>query len=140
MLYTDLTKTSSVIVNAATEHIVYFGTETADEPGDHGAGGKSILQASEYTGTVHVTFTVNGSPADNPWIRVLTRHEDLSGVFTDYTSTTDVIGDAAGSVTVAIPITGSVPANRNLTIAIQNPNLAYITVSKVQVRLLSQAV
>lgn len=136
MLYTDLTKTSSVIVNSGAEHIVYFTTETADEPADHGTGGKTILQASEYTGTVWVTVTGRFA---NTGLTVITRHEDASGVAQEVTSTANV-GIYADSTVVAVPVTGSVPADRRLTIVLQNPNGDYITVSKVQVRLLSQAI
>jgi hypothetical protein len=136
MLYTDLEKTGTTLINAGTEYIVYFNVETADEPSDHGTGGKTVLVGSEYTGTVHVT--VNGRAAGSGLI-VQTRHEDTSGVAQELTSSTYVPTYNA-SMTVAVPVTGTVPADRRLTIVLFNGNTDYISVSNVRLQLLSQAV
>ena len=133
MLYTDLTKTSSVIINSGAEHIVYFGTETADEPGDHGAGGKTILTASEYTGTVSVTVT---TPDSN--INVLTRHETTAGVAAEVTS--DIGAYLIDATTLPVSVTGSVPADKRLTVVLVNNSPHTVTVTRVDVRLLSQAI
>ena len=133
MLYTDLTKTSTVIINSGAEHIVYFGTETADEPGDHGAGGKTILTASEYTGTVSVAVATQGSD-----INVMTRHETTAGVAAEVTSTANhYLSDPD---TVATSVTGSVPADKRLTVVLINNSPQTVTVTRVDVRLLSQAI
>lgn len=136
MLYTDVEKTSTVLINAGTEHIVYFNVETADEPSDHGTGGKTVLAGSEYTGTLHVT--VNGRAAGT-FLTVWTRHEDSSGVAQEITSRA-LVPTYDASVQLAIPVTGSVPADRRLTIVLWNGNADYISVSNVRLRLLSQAV
>ena len=133
MLYTDLTKTSSVIINSGAEHIVYFGTETADEPAYHGAGGKTILSASEYTGTVTVAVATMDSA-----VRVLTRHETTAGVAAEVTSDVDTYYGAVG--TLATPVTGSVPADKRLTVVLINDSPHTVTVTRVDVRLLSQAI
>lgn len=135
MIYTDLTKTTSRIINPGTEYIVYFDVETADEPLDHGTGGKTFLESSEYTGTVWTSLNGAATP---PLLRVITRHEDTAGAPQEVTSTADVLGDVSATV-LAVPITGSVPSTRRLTVVLYNPNAFSITVSKVQVRILSQA-
>lgn len=136
MLYTDVTKTGTTLINSGTEHIVYFNVETADEPSDHSTGAKTVLVGSEYTGTIHVT--VNGRAAGTSLI-VWTRHEDTSGVAQEITSRA-LVPIYNASVDVAIPITGSVPADRRLTIVLWNGNADYISVSNVRLQLLSQAV
>ena len=136
MLYTDLSKTSSVIINSGAEHIVYFGTETADEPGDHGAGGKTILTASEYTGTVSIAIAP--STAGSPLL-VQTRHETTTGVAAEITSYAHVdCSDVA--VTRDVSVTGSVASDKRLTVVLYNPNAHTVTVNRVDVRLLSQAI
>lgn len=134
MLYTDLTKTSAVIINSGAEHIVYFGTETADEPADHGVGGKTILSASEYTGTVAVAVTT-----PDALLTVMTRHETTAGVAAEVTSESDVYTEMGGSV-LSASVTGSVPADKRLTVVLRNASPHTVTVTRVDVRLLSQAV
>lgn len=132
MLYTDLTKTSTVIINSGAEHIVYWGTETADEPLDHGTGGKTILAESQYTGTVSVTVATEDSA-----VRVLTRHETTAGVAAEVTSDVDSYYGAVG--TLATPVTGSVPIDKRLTVVLINDSAHTVTVTKVNIKLLSQA-
>ena len=134
MLYTDLSKTSSVIINSGAEHIVYFNVETADEPADHGTGGKSILSASEYTGLVNVAVTTPDS-----LLTVMTRHETTAGVIDVVTAEADVYTEMGGAV-LAAPVTGSVPSGKNLTVVLRNASPHTVTVTRVDVRLLSQAI
>lgn len=133
MLYTDLAKTSSRIINAGTEYVVYFDTETADEPLDHGTGGKTILQGSEYTGTVELEFGGTSGP-----LRVSMRHENSDGTPSTVVSNHDVMG--YNGETYGVSVTGSVPATKGLTVVLTNTGPNSVTVSRVGVRLLSQAV
>ena len=134
MLYTDLTKKSTVIINSGAEHIVYFNAEQADEPTDHGAGGKTILTASEYTGTVNVAVATADSD-----LAVMTRHETSAGAVAEVTSDVDNYIETGGSV-LAVSVTGRVLADKNLTIVLRNGSPHTVTVTRVDVRLLSQAV
>ena len=140
MLYTDLTKTSSVIINNGAEHIVYWGTETADEPLDHGTGGKTILAESEYTGTVQVEFDATTVAAQGtPVLRVMTRHETTAGVPAEVTSSADLDGSAVDA-TRSVSVTGSVPIDKRLTVVLKNTaSTGTITVTRVNIKLLSQA-
>jgi hypothetical protein len=133
MLYTDLALTSSRIINSGAEYAVYFNVENADEPLDHGTGGKTILQGSEYTGTVDLTLGGTVGP-----LRVSMRHENSDGTPSTVTSNHDIMGYVGE--TYAVSVTGTVPATKGLTVLLTNTGPTSITVTRVGVRLLSQAV
>ena len=133
MLYTDLSKTSTVIINSGAEHIVYFNAEQADEPTDHGAGGKTILTASEYTGTVNVAVATADSD-----LAVMTRHETSAGASTWSPPRRRLHRD--GWRVLAVSGHRPVPSGKNLTVVLRNASPHTVTVTRVDVRLLSQAI
>jgi hypothetical protein len=134
MLYTDLNKTTAKTIAAGEEYIVYFDSETADEPSDHGAGGKTFLSGSEYTGTVAVWLDAGAGAAS---VNVMMRHELTDG--STSTSSSAYIDGAAVDVVRAVSVTGSIPADRKMTVVLKNLTAASVTISRVQLRLLSQA-
>jgi len=134
MDFTDLNKTTAKTIQPGTEYAVYFDSESADEPNDHGDGGKTFLMGARYTGTVAVWLD---GATSVPSLSVKMRQELTDGTTSDQSSA-DIDGAAIDTVR-AVSVTGSVPVDRKLTVVLKNVSAVPVTISRVQLRLLSQA-
>lgn len=135
MDYTDISRTTARIINPGEEYVVYFDGEASDEPNDHGDGGKTFLTGARYTGTVSVW--VPDTTTTDPVLRVQMRQELADGT-TSVSSSADLDGSVVDTVR-AVSVTGTVPADRKMTVVLVNLSSVALTVPRVQLRLLSQA-
>ncbi len=135
MDYTQMTRSTDLVIPAGQGRPVFFDIEHADDPNDHGDGGRTILDGGQYTGTVWVWLPAT---VDVEHIGVKMVHE-LAGGTTSTHSTGHVQTQDVPS-TAAVSVTGHVPADRKLFLEIFNSGPTPITVSRVDIRLLSQAI
>ncbi len=135
MQYTQLSRTGNLSIPGGTGLPVYFDTESADEPNDHGSGGRTVLTGAHYTGTVWVWLPY--AAAQN-LIGVKMTHELADGSMSTH-STSHLIIDPEDATTRDVSVTGTVAADRKLYVEIFNYGTATVTIPRVDIRLLSQA-
>lgn len=135
MDYTQLSRQTDLVIPAGQGRPVYFEVENADDPGDHGAGGRTILDGGQYTGTVWVWLPAT---IDVEHIGVKMVHELAGG--TTSTHSTGHIQTQDVPSTAAVSVTGHVPADRKLFLELYNSSDTPITIPRVDLRLLSQAI
>lgn len=132
MDYTQLSRTEPLHIPGGSTLPVYFDVENADEPNDHGNGGRTVLMGGHYNGSVAVWV-----PEDAPRLGVLMTQE-LPDTSLSTSSTADIDTDPATASCVSVPITGHVPNDRKLMVQIKNYGSATVTISRVDIRFLSQ--
>ena len=136
MMYTSVARTAAnMVVGAGASAPIYFDTEYVDEPGDHGAGGKSVLGDSTsghtYTGTLSLQFA-SPLPAGVSvrMVRQKTGSPDSGEPMTDL---------MAGPVSHSVSVTGHVPATWALVAEVTNDSAASVTIEWAGLRFHSQA-
>lgn len=136
MDFTQLSRRVPLVIPAGQARPVFFEVELDDQPGDHGDGGRTVLDGGHYTGTVNVWL-----PGDLEVRKVTVRmvHELADGTVSPH-SLGDIWPDPADETTQAVSITGEVQADRKLFVEIHNHGDTPITVPRVDVRLFSQAI
>lgn len=123
MQFTSLARTATLTIPAGQSRIVYWDAEYQDGPGDHGAGGKTIVSGEHFTGTVALKFSALSTGVYARMVHEL----DAGGTSDDFTvPVTDIFA--------AVPYTGRVPEDRNLVLEIQNTSLSPVTLSWAAVR------
>lgn len=132
MLITSVARTTTLTVPAGEERDVYFDAEYVDDPSDHGAGGKTVLTASDYTGTASFIFS---APLPAGVQVKMVREHATSGDSAE--PSTDLV---SGTTRASVSVTGTVALNWNLVLRITNNSASSVTTSWVGLRLMSQAV
>lgn len=136
MDYTQLSRQTDLVIPAGTGKPVYFEVENADDPNDHGDGGRTILTGGVYTGTVWVWLPADAEAA---LVGVKMVHELSTGAVSTH-STGHITADPDSTQTASTSITGHVPADRKLFVELFNYGPDTITIPRVDLRLLSQAI
>ena len=134
MDYTSLARTAAtVMVNPGTSAKIYFDTEYVDEPGDHGANGKTVLSGRTtgryYTGTLSLAFAA-ALPAGVS-VRMV---RERSGFPDSGEPATDLTAGLDHSVSV----TGHVAADYGLVAEVTNSSGSSVTIWWAGIRLLSR--
>lgn len=134
MEYTHLSRRVPLIIPANQSRPVFWEVEFDDEPADHGDGGRTVLDGGRYTGAVNVYLPATPMAVK---LTVQMTHELADGSVS--ASTLADIWTDAEEGTQAVPVTGEIPADRKLFVEIHNHSATQITVPRVDIRLLSQA-
>ena len=133
MDYTSVARTAATAtVPANGTYEIYFDTEYADEPGDHGGGGKTVLAGPRtYDGTLSLHFAA-ALPAGVSvrMVRKETGQPDSGEPQTDLT---------AGPKKHSVSVTGHVASGWELVAEIVNDSASQLTVKWAALRLHSQA-
>lgn len=131
-LYTSvyLNATSQAILNGQTKEVYFLG-EQADDPGDHGTGGKTVLTSSEFTGAGKVVFS---APTPAGLRAQMVRQQNNTTVGTEWM--TDI---PAGIQHFAFPVAGTIPTGYDLILEVVNNSGATVTLTEAWMRLFSQA-
>jgi hypothetical protein len=131
-----LTRTEDLTLIANNPQYVYWTTEAADEPNQHGDGGRTFLQNTEYTG--RIDLEIEGLTADD-YVEVRTMHEPTGGTpYAVSVTQIDGRGDGTTRISRAIPITGRVGADR-LSIQVTSQAGQPVTLAYAKVTALSWA-
>lgn len=136
MDFTNLSRRTDLTLPAEQARPVYFEVELDDTPGDHGAGGRTILDGAQYTGTVSVWLPAT---IHQNLIEVRMVHELADGSVSPH-SLAHLVPDPDDAVVQAVSVTGEIPTDRKLFLELHNHSTLPITVPRVDVRLLSQAI
>lgn len=135
MRLTQLTRDEALTIPAGEERNVYFNApDVRDDPNEHGAGGFTFLSSpAVYTGTVAV-WVPSGARVGVLAVQLLADGETTS---TSSTATLEHTDDETRSM--AAPVTGFLPAGRKLFVRLRNYGDASVSISRVDLRVLSAA-
>lgn len=117
---THLHRTENINLLPGSPVTIYWTGETADEPNQHGDGGKTFLQDAAYNGRVDLEFS--GFPADT-YVDVRVVEEPAAGGSPVLGGAVQVDGRGDGTgawVKRAVPIVGKVAAGNRVTIQLTN--------------------
>lgn len=134
MRLTQLIRDAALTIPAGEERPVYFNaTDIRDDPNEHGDGGFTFLSsAAVYTGTVAVWMPPEAS------VGVLA--VQLLSDDTPSTSSTHTLQNTEGVVRcMAAPVAGFLPPSRKLHVRLRNYGSTSVSVSRVELRVLSAA-
>lgn len=125
------TGTTSSIGNGLT-YEVYFTSEQADDPGDHGLNGKSVLSGpGQFSGAVKIRFE---TPAPAGLTFRMVRQENNVTVGTEW------MGDITpGADHFVAPVIGAVGTGQNLVLVIENHSGGTVNLTEAFLRFHSQA-
>lgn len=135
MRLTQLIRDEPLAIPAGESRNVYFNApDVRDDPNEHGDGGFTFLSsAALYTGNVAVWM-----PPESR-VGVLMTQLLADGTTTSTSSTSTVENTEATVRCMAEPVAGFLPAGRKLFVRLQNYGATAITVSRVELRVLSTA-
>lgn len=137
MRLTQLSRPESLTIPAGADRMVYFTADIRDDPNEHGEGGYTLLSsAATYTGTVSVWIPATGAGAQTR-VGVLAVQE-LADATNSTSSTADVFTQEEAHV-ANVSMTGFLPAGRKLKVTLRNNGDQPVTVTRVDLRLLSAA-
>lgn len=101
---TTLLRAGDITLLEGIPQTLFWDTEYADDPNQHGAGGSTVLQAARYTGIMNVKLDGLGP---GQYAQVWAAEVNAAGTILGEGAPSDVTGSANG-VQVNIPFTGRV--------------------------------
>lgn len=134
MDYTQVVRPDSVTVPAGESKKIYFtGSDVRDDPNEHGAGGYTVLSSErDYHGVVALWL------ADDEQSLSVRMVQELADMTTSVSSFADDVTRAEDTV-IAVPVAGTLPADRKLHVQVANTGITPLLVNRVELRLFSQA-
>jgi hypothetical protein len=94
---TTLVREGDLTLSPNAPQAIYWDTEYADEPNEHGVGGKTVLYGGQYS--IDVTAEVAGL-AENQVIEIYAAEEDANGVELGRTWSRSIHGTGNGTVVI----------------------------------------
>lgn len=134
MDYTQVVRPDSVTIPAGESKKIYFtGTDVRDDPNEHGAGGYTVLSSErDYHGVVALWL------ADDEQSFSVRMVQELADMTTSVSSFAGNVTSAEDTV-LAVPVAGSLSADRKLHVQVANDGDSPLLVNRVELRLFSQA-
>lgn len=137
-LVTHVTRPEDYNLIPNSPQSIYFTGEFADEPNEHGDGGKTVLIGGTYWGRLALEFT--GVSADE-YIEVRVVEEDINGnpaVVGDAIQV-DGRGDGSGTVKRNVPVVGKAATDRRVTFQVTYQGDTSATLTFARLMMLTDA-